>query len=472
MKNSINHKLAELMNKEIISFHVPGHKNGRIYDKLGYSEFVQSLYKMDTTEIFETDNLHSPEGIIKASQERASEVFKSEKSFYLVNGSTCGIEAAILSCCKPKSKILINRDCHQSAINACILGDINPVYISGQICKETNMIKGLNVEDVIYQIDNNEDINVIMLTYPSYYGTTFDLEKICEYAHSKDMIVIVDEAHGAHLNLNKNLPKTALEQGADIVIQSLHKTLPSFTQSSILHIQGDRVNEENLKRFLKILQSSSPSYMLMATLELAIDIYEKHGYKLMDNLKNNIDKFEEKLKEVKGMNMFKGEDFTKIFISSKNLSIKGYELEELLRYKYNIQVELSNYYGVLLICTIGNEKEDFDKMFLALQDIAKNYKEKEILKDIEYPVTIPKKHCSPREAFYSDKKVIDIEESIGHISGEYIIPYPPGISLISPGEEITKEVIDYVLFCKKYGMNVNGLKDEKLKTIEIIENIY
>lgn len=471
MKNVINDKLQEILNQELISFHVPGHKNGRIYERLGYKDIVTNLYKTDTTEIFETDNLHSPEGIIKQSQERASKVFKSEKSFYLVNGSTCAIEAAIMSCCRPKTKILINRDCHQSAINACILGDIDPVYIKGNICEKTNTIQGVDSEDVINLIDNNPDIDVIFLTYPSYYGMTFDLGKICDYAHKKNKIVIVDEAHGAHLGLSDKLPKTALEQGADIVIQSIHKTLPSFTQSSIIHIQGNRVNENNLKRFLRIVQSSSPSYMLMSSLELAVDIYEKYGYKLMDNLLIEIDKFEKKSAEIEGISVFNGDDTTKIFISFRDIGIKGYELENILRYKYKIQVELANYYGVLLICSIANESSDFENLYNALKDISIKYKTKNKLENIDYPNIIPKKYLSPREAFYKDKKLVDLDESIGKISAEYIIPYPPGISLTSPGEIITKEVVDYILLCKKYGMNVSGLKDDSLKTIEIVENI-
>ena len=480
-RNYINNKLQNIVNDDLISFHMPGHKKGKIYDKLGYGDLVKNLYKMDTTEIIETDNLHSPEGIIKDSQERASKIFRSEKSYYLVNGSTCGIQAAILSTCSPGEKILVNRDCHQSAINAFILGDINPIYIKGSICEDTYTIKGVNEKDVLDAIDDNSDIKVLMLTYPSYYGMVFDLEKICTYAHEKGIVVIVDEAHGAHLGLSDKLPKSALEQGADIVIQSIHKTLPSFTQSSIIHVQGDLIDKKNLERFLKIVQSSSPSYVMMASLEIAIDIYDKYGKDLMQGLLSNIDDFEKDLSEINGVKVLKGHDKTKVFVSLKDLGINGYDLEETLRYKYNIQVELSNYYGVLLICTIGNEKDDFDKFLCAIKSIVEDLsgdKNNDLdksednvtkLMKLNYPDLIPQKIISPREAFYSDKKAVLLKESIGKISGEYIIPYPPGISLTSPGEIITQEVIDYILACKQYGMHVSGLKDSSLEIIEIIE---
>ena len=480
-RNYINNKLQNIVNDDLISFHMPGHKKGKIYDKLGYGDLVKNLYKMDTTEIIETDNLHSPEGIIKDSQEKASKIFRSEKSYYLVNGSTCGIQAAILSTCSPGEKILVNRDCHQSAINAFILGDINPIYIKGSICEDTYTIKGVNEQDVLDAIDNNSDIKVLMLTYPSYYGMVFDLEKICTYAHEKGIVVIVDEAHGAHLGLSDKLPKSALEQGADIVIQSIHKTLPSFTQSSIIHVQGDLIDKKNLERFLKIVQSSSPSYVMMASLEIAIDIYDRYGKDLMQGLLSNIDDFEKDLSEINGVKVLKGHDKTKVFVSLKDLGINGYDLEETLRYKYNIQVELSNYYGVLLICTIGNEKDDFDQFLCAIKSIVEDLsgdKNNDLdksednvtkLMKLNYPDLIPQKIISPREAFYSDKKAVLLKESIGKISGEYIIPYPPGISLTSPGEIITQEVIDYILACKQYGMHVSGLKDSSLEIIEIIE---
>ena len=424
---------------------------------------------MDTTEIPGTDNLHSPEGIIKESQERASEVFKSDETYYLINGSTCGIQAAIMALCPPKSKIIANRDCHQSVINACILGDVDPVYINSEVDKNTNILKGINIDDAIKVIDSNLDAKAIILTYPTYYGMTYDLKRVCDYAHSKDIAVIVDEAHGAHLGLSEELPKTALEQGADIVIQSTHKTLPSFTQSSMIHIQGDRVNKEQLVSILKIIESSSPSYMLMASLEIAVDIYNKYGTKLMNELLNNIDKLKNSFKENNGIGFYDTDDKTKIFISTINMGLIGYELETILREEYNIQVELSNYYGSLLICTIGNDNDDFKSLETALNEILEKYRSNKNIEKIEYPNNIPVKKLTPREAFYKEKKSVKIYESVGKICGEYIIPYPPGISLTSPGEIITNEIIDYMLFCKEKGMNVSGLKDSNLGQIQIIE---
>lgn len=469
MNTPIIDSLRKIVDDNIISFHMPGHKKGAIYKMLGYEDILENLYKLDTTEIPGTDNLHSPEECIKESLKRASEVFKSDKTFYLVNGSTCGIEAAIMASVNPKEKIILNRDCHQSAVNSCIIGDIDPIYVNPSINKDSNTLSGISFNDVKRVIDSNLDAKAVFLTYPTYFGDVFDLKSICSYAHEKGMTVIIDEAHGAHLGLSEKLPETALSQGADIVIQSTHKTLPSFTQSSMIHIKGNRIDINKLTNMLRITESSSPSYLLMASLDIAVDIYEKNGFDLMDKLLINIDEFKSELYKLKNIKVDESKDYTKIFLNTKKLGITGHELENILRENYNIQVELSNYYGILLIATIGNTKDEFLKLKDVLFEIDKIYKKESHLKSVSYPIKLPKKILSPREAFYMDKKNVKIENSIGKISGEYIIPYPPGVSLVSPGEEITREVIDYIIECKSKGMNVNGVKDSELRFIQVID---
>jgi arginine decarboxylase len=469
MKTPIIESIKNIVNDKVISFHVPGHKKGVVYNSLGYGNLIKNIYKLDTTEIPGTDNLHSPEECIKDSLKMASKAFKSDKTYYLINGSTCGIEAAIMAAVNPGEKIIINRDCHQSAINACILGDINPIYIKPHINKDSNTLNGVKFEDVKSTIDKHLDAKALFLTYPTYFGHVFDLKSICDYAHSKNISVIVDEAHGAHLGLSNKLPNTALSEGADLVIQSTHKTLPAFTQSSMIHTKGERIDENRLSNMLRMTQSSSPSYLLMASLEIVVDIYLNKGNNLMEELLINISNLKNDIYKLKGINIDESEDKTKIFLNTKKLGITGYYLENILREKYKIQAELSNYYGVLLIATIGNTQEDFEKLKYALYEIDIIYNTEDTLKDILYPLNIPKKLLTPRQAFYTDKKSVKINDSIGKISGEYIIPYPPGVSLVSPGEQITEEVIEYIIECKKKGMNVSGVRDSNLEYIQIID---
>ncbi len=401
--------------------------------------------------------------------DRASKVFRSDKSYFLTNGTTCGIYSAIMGVCNPKDKMIVNRDCHQSVINASILGDVDLVY--GFCDIHENLSTVLNVENFINLIEENKDAKAILVTYPTYYGETFDLEKVCIKAHENNMIVIVDEAHGSHLGLSEDLPKSALSLGADIVIQSTHKTLTSFTQSSILHIKSDKVDSNRVENFLRIFQSSSPSYLLMTSLEISVDIYDKYGIELMKDLLNEIDKFKKYFVDNSDISIKNECDKTKIFIQIE--SICGYDLEEILRFEYDIQVELSNYYGVLLISSIGNDDSDFLKLRNALINIMKNNKKDKIL-DIDLEKVklglknIPSKKFLLKESFYKTKKSVKIEDSINEVCGEFVIPYPPGVSIISPGEIITQEIIDTIMFYKKFNFSINGMKDSNLEYIEVI----
>ena len=466
----IINKLNDIKNSGIVSFHVPGHKNGKIFDRLGYSDFKNNIVNIDTTEIPGTDNLHSPEEIIKKSQEIAAKVFKSDYTFFLVNGTTCGIQAAIMSVCSLKDKIIVNRDCHQSVINTCILGDIEPIYINPDIDKNTGISLGVSLTDIKKLVEEDEDIKAVLITSPTYYGINTDIKSISDYLHKKNKILIVDEAHGSHIGLSDRLGVSATQQGADIAIQSTHKTLPCFTQASMIHIKSDIVDINRLKSFLRIVQSSSPSYIMMSSIEMAVEIYKYHGKELMKELIDNIDETKDYIKNLKNIYLYdyKGNDITKMYIITKNLNRSGYEIENILREKYKIQVELSNPYGVLLICSIGNDKHDFEKLRQALKYIDNEIGD-ECLLEIDYPNHIPNKALNPREAFYSNKKSIPMNKAIGKICAEYIIPYPPGISLLSPGEIITKEVIEYVRKCKKIGMNITGIEDKNLDFIKIID---
>ena len=467
----IINELTQNYESDLISFHVPGHKNGKVYNKLGYKEILDKIYNLDSTEIIGTDNLHCPEGIIKKSQEKASNIFNSDNTYFLVNGSTCGIYASIMSVCGENDKLIVNRDCHKSVINISTLYGINLVYV------KTNTLNNLStvvcVDDFIEKINENLDAKAVFLTYPTYYGTTYNIKKIIDYAHSKNMVVIVDEAHGTHLELSNDLPKSSIKLGADLIIQSTHKTLPSFTQSSMLHTKGNRINKEKLESYLSTFQSSSPSYILMSSLEIAVDIYEKYGKNLMNELLNNISFFKEELKSFDRIKITNNFDKTKIFISVDY--IKGYDLEEKLRYKYNIQVELSNYKGVLLVCSIGNNKKDFIHLKNSLIDIVNSNQQNVNLSDeIDYKKiilqnNIPNQKISHKQAFYSDKKSVKIENSLGKICGEYVVPYPPGISIISPGEIINEEIINKIIFYRENNLNITGMKDSKLEFIQIVD---
>lgn len=472
----IVNRLLELNEENIVSFHVPGHKKGRLYDRFQYKNFTKSLHQLDTTEISGTDNLHHPEDIIKESQERASKVFKSEETFFLVNGSTAGIYSMIMAATSPGDKILIDRNCHQSVINAVILGDLVPIYIYPRIEEGHGISIGMPEKEIEKQLIAHEDIKAVVLTYPTYYGIAWDLKKIGEIVHKYDKILLIDEAHGAHFGLSDRLPPTALSCGADCVVQSTHKTLPSFTQSSMLHVQGNRVQREKLKSMLKIHQSSSPSYLLLSSLDFAVMIYEKQGGDLMEELLRNIEGFKEDIgtcskikimgEEVVGENKAFALDPTRLWIAVEG--VKGYDLDTILRNRFRIQMELSNEYGVLAVTTIGNNQEDFKQLQRALHIISSEHTDIPIEEMEMQKYRSPKQVLTPREAFYGKKKRILLKESIGEVSGEYIIPYPPGIPLVIPGEEINEEVLNVLDRMVKGKKEILGLRDGTYQWIDVI----
>ncbi|ABW17629.1 aminotransferase class I/II-fold pyridoxal phosphate-dependent enzyme [Alkaliphilus oremlandii] len=469
-------RLLDLNNENIVSFHVPGHKNGRLYERFQYKNFIDVLHQLDTTEILGTDNLHHPEDVIKESQERASKVFGSEETFFLVNGSTSGIYSMIMAATSPGDKILIDRNCHQSVINAMILGDLVPIYIYPRIEEGQGISIGMPEEEIERQLIAHKEIKAVILTYPTYYGIAWDLKKIGEIVHKYDKILLIDEAHGAHFGLSVHLPPTALSCGADCVVQSTHKTLPSFTQSSMLHIQGNRVQREKLKSMLKIHQSSSPSYLLLSSLDFAVMLYKEQGEALMEELLRNIEGFKADIgtcsrikvmgEEVVGENKAFALDPTRLWIAVEG--VKGYDLDAILRKRFRIQMELSNEYGVLAVTTMGNNKADFDQLQRALQIISSEYMDRCIEEIDVQRYRAPKQVLTPRAAFYGKKKRILLKESIGEISGEYIIPYPPGIPLVIPGEEINEEVLNVLDQMIKGKKEILGLRDGAYQWIDVI----
>lgn len=489
-------KLKDDFDSGIISFSMPGHKYGRIFSSLGYTNKAESLYKLDTTEIIGTDNLHEPTGIILKSQENTARIICGENKDYnlkyLVNGTTCGVEAAICSILNDGDKIIMGRASHKSAYNALMMSGAVPVYIKENISKD-GVLVGSDVDDMIAKITKNPDAKLVFLTRPTYYGMNINIERIIKSAHSRGMKVVVDEAHGAHMGLFKETSfedrnRSSIEYGADIVIQSVHKSLPAMTQTSVMLIRKDFEYMNRLDTTLGIFESSSPSYVMMMSTEIAYDIYEKHGRSLMRELINNIEVFK---KSVKKYRFFKSDDPTKIFINTIDHGFNGYDFAKLLRYKYNIQVEMSNYSGILLLCTIANTKSDFVELKNALDDILKNnfiglslnffesgpikdrYEIKSINEseniEINLPVGLPEVVKTPREAFSLEKERISIEDSVGRISGEFVIPYPPGICVLAPGERIDESLVEFLRNARSLGIEINGIESKDFLDINVLK---
>ena len=466
---NLREKLEEYYNKDYLPMHMPGHK--RNVELLG----EKLPYKIDITEIDGFDDLHHAEGIIKNIEDKARKIYKSKRSFILVNGSTCGILAGIRSVVDFGDKVLVARNCHKSVYNAIEINGLNPIYMLPKIGSE-GIDRNIDSKQVEEKLKENNDIKLVILTSPTYEGVISDVSSIVSIAHKYNVPVLVDEAHGAHLRfINDICDKEALNSGADIVIQSLHKTLPALTGTALLHIQGKLVKKENIARELSIFETSSPSYILMSSIEECLDIIENRGKKLFEEYQNNLKYFYNETKNFKNLKILGNEienkdyyDFGKIVIKTNKTNITGKELICILRKEYKIELEMSSINYALAMTSICDSRENFERLLDALKKIDRSLEQKEVYNN--YDIILPKKEISILEAIKNtNSEFKDYNELKGKISKEYIWVYPPGIPLITPGEIIDDDIIRKIREFGKAGIEVRTTFN-KFPKIEIIKS--
>lgn len=471
MKTPVFEALKNLMEENSVSFHMPGHKGRNAL--IDWSKYIPQI---DTTEVEGMDNLLEPRGIIQESQELAAKVFGAKATYYGVNGSTGSNYIALATITKPGDKILIQRNCHKSIYNALILNRLNPVYMYPNYNENYNVLTGLFPEDIDEILTEQPDIKAVVMTYPNYYGVCSDLKKIAEIVHKHNKILMVDEAHGPHMGFSDRLPMSALESGADIVIHSTHKTLPSFTQTSLIHVGSDRIDLNKLRDRYQLYTTTSPSYLFTLSNEAAVAYMDSEEGRA--KLDWNVKKCEElivRLNAIDRVDVFTGDpsdetifaqDTTKILISIDGIS--GSQIKKRLKSEYNIRLEMSDYYYALIFATLMNEEEDYEKLIAAVEDMAKKSDFQEIdFVNIKMPT--PKIVINPAQAYYGKKELVLLKDAIGKLAAAPIIPYPPGIPLIVPGEELTKEIYDHILFLMDNGLEIVGLMGKDKDQIVVVE---
>lgn len=445
----LNRKLESYIDQQMISFHTPGHK-GR------GDLFPQGFFPgLDLTELPGLDMLHNPQGVIAEAQKTAARLYGAEETFFLVNGGTSGNQAMLFCLMQDISgkKVRVERKSHRSVISGLVLSGLTPEYVAPSIHPDFNLPLGL---DICSYTENIKDVGAFHLTYPSYYGTTPDLESIVKFRNSScpHLPIMVDQAHGAHFK-GAIFPEGALSLGADVVINSTHKTLAALTQAAMLHVQYNRIDRSALRKALEILQTSSPSYLLMASLESSLKHINKMGiweslYEEVQILHANL---EGKLKSLtakdKGRYGIKDVDWTKILINTSNLNVGNQEAVEILRTNFKIEPELWDKENILFVLGIGNKPEDIRHLRKALDYLVNSYWDGDRKRcrnrtKIAGQLPSPIIHLTPREAWLRPKRKVNINESLGQIAGETISIYPPGIPLVSLGEEITEVIIEYI----------------------------
>ena len=467
MKN-LQKELEKYYNENYLPMHMPGHK--RNLDLLG----VKLPYNIVITEITGFDDLHHAEGIIKNIEEKAKKIYGSKRSFILVNGSTCGILSGIRSVTKFGDKVLVSRNSHKSVYNAIEINGLEPVYVLPEI-GEDKIDRNISARKIEEKIKENKDIKLIIITSPTYEGVISNIKEIVEIAHKYNIPVLVDEAHGAHLKF-MNIENEALNSGADIVIQSLHKTLPALTGTAILHMQGELVKEENIKRELSIFETSSPSYVLMSSIDNCLDLLEKKGKELFKQYEENLKIFYKETKNLEKLKILGNEikeknyyDFGKIVIKTDNTNITGKELFDILRKKYKIELEMTSINYVIAMTSICDTKENFTKLLNALKEIDRDLEKNEQKEQVEINIKLPKINTKILDAVNNENsEYINYKNAKNMVSKEYIWVYPPGIPLITPGEIIDEKIIKKVEEFNKNKIEVRTTYD-KFPNINVIK---
>ncbi len=472
--------LIEYRDEGAISFHMPGHKRGSIYNKTGMEFLIGDLLTLDTTEVPGIDNLHCPESSILTAQRFAAEAFGADHSFFLVNGTTSGIYSMIMAAANPGDKIIIPRNCHKSVYGAVILGRLVPVYIDPEMDDELGIAMGIKPETIKCILEKHKDAKAVVVTNPTYYGVCSDLKRIAEIVHENDMLLLVDEAHGSHFCFSEGLPVSALEAGADMTAQSIHKTLPAMTQSSMLHVKSKRVDIEKLKLFLQLTQTTSPSHILLASLDAARYIMQEKGRELLEDAVAWSNQARSEINKVTGLYCLGPDrigkygiadlDPTRITVNFCAGGISGTKAEAVLRKDFKIQVEMADLYNIVALTTIGNQQADYERLVDALKSIARTSGTGYVGPKATAALNkAPELSLLPWEAVYCEKEQLDMKESIGRICGEMIIPYPPGIPVLMPGEVITRSAYEYLKLCVQQGIKINGASDAKLEKICVIK---
>lgn len=464
-------KLAGYKKEDVYPMHMPGHKrNTELFS-------MPNPYAMDITEIDGFDNLHEPEDIILESIERARKLYQADHTYYLVNGSTVGLLAGIMACTNKRDTVLVARNCHKAVYNAIYLHELQPVYVYPEFNGAFGCYEQVEPETVRRQLEEHPDVRLVILTSPTYEGVVSDIKAIAEICHERDIPLLVDEAHGAHLGFHPYFPESALHLGADVVIQSIHKTMPAFTQTALLHCMDGIVNNERVKDYLAMLQSSSPSYLLMAGIDQCITYTIAHKDEAFAVYAEQLKDFYEEMKQLKNLMIYQGAasetsawDPSKIVIGVSGTNLSAEQLHESLLYEYKIQLEMiSKEYGIAMT-SFCDTKEGYERLAKALLSIdakiAKVEKQEETT-----PYDIPRlpKRKNSYEVVHAPYEVVPFAEAAGRISAEYIYFYPPGIPIAVPGEELSQELLEGTRAFKKAGIRVRGLKDETHQTIRVIK---
>ncbi len=481
--------LLDYVDSGVIPFHTPGHMQGRGMDRALRDFLGDNVLAIDLTQIRGLDDLLQPSAAVDEAQRLAAEAYGAEHSFFLINGSTSGNQIMMMAALDPGQKLAIPRNAHKSAMGGLIMSGALPVWMAPEVDESLHTDHTVTPQTIRTTLNAHPDVAAVYIVSPTYYGAAADLEAIAAIVHERDVPLLVDEAWGPHFHFHPALPIDALEAGADLAINSTHKMLGSLSQTAMLHQQGRRIKLDRLKAVVKLFLSTSPNLVLVASLDVARRQMALEGSALLSTTIELAGDTRRRLNAIEGVYCFGEEqvgkpgvfafDPTKITITVKDLGYTGYEAEEILRRRYNVQCELADLFNTLALFTIGTTQEAADRLVYGVKELAREDRPIDVfspsgvlerrLQTGTYNLPkIPPIRMNPREAFLAPTETVNFKASVGRICAEVITPYPPGIPVISPGEEITSEVVYYLDLELKAGVRMQGPYDSELRTIRVV----
>ncbi len=465
--------LVSLAEAKKVSFHTPGHKSGKGISTR-FRKFVGSkIFSIDLTTLDEVDCLQKPVGVIKEAQELAAEAHGADHSFFLVNGTTVGNHAMVLSSVCPGAEVLVARNAHRSVLAGIILSGAAPRFFLPDFNPDFSIAANVSTQRTVEAMRAYPQAQVVALTSPNYYGIAANVSAIIAAGRDLGKILLVDEAHGPHLHFHPDLPSSAVDAGADITVQSTHKIVGGMTQASMLHLKGPRVDPARVAGVLQMLQSTSPSYILMASLDLARMQMATEGRKLLGKAIELAEEARARINHLPGLRCLTSDqveswgdvtlDVTKLTISVKELGISGYTASAILNTDFGIQVEMADLFNLLVIVSIGDRRDDLDRLVRGLEGLAQRARGSPAGGLREIPAFPPLRDgsqaCAPREAYFAPHAYVPLSRAVGRVSCDIITIYPPGIPLLVPGETISQEAVEYLTYLGRHGARIDGVFD-------------
>jgi arginine/lysine/ornithine decarboxylase len=471
----IKEALEDFASRRVVPFDVPGHKRGRANAEL--TDFLgRSCMSIDVNSMKPLDNLCHPTSVIAEAEKLAADAFGAGHAFFMVGGTTSSVQAMVFAATRRGEKLILPRNVHRSVINALVLNGAVPVYVNPKVNKTLGISLGMSLEDVKLAIRQNPDAKAILVNNPTYYGVCSDLRAICKLAHDNNMLVLADEAHGTHFYFGDGLPVSAMEAGADMSSVSMHKSGGSLTQSSFLLI-NNTMSEGYIRQIINLTQTTSASYLLMSSLDISRKNLALNGREIFRKAAelaeyarweiNLIGDYYAYSREIINNDTIFDFDVTKLPVNTLEIGLAGIEVYDLLRDDYDIQVEFGDIGNILAYISVGDRERDLERLVSALSEIRRLHKRGRagmLTQEYIDPVV----EMSPQEAFYAPKISLPLGETVGRISSEFVMCYPPGIPILAPGERITADIAEYIRYAKDRGCFMMGAEDENIDRLNVI----